>query len=138
MKLMGVDYGRRRIGVAITDETGTAIRGLATINRAKSADSVSALVALIHEQNPATVVFGVPLGPDDEETSMSREARSFASRLSVHIKQPIHFVDESYSSLQAEELLRFRKKKHRQDKAATDRLAACLILEQYQRESPPA
>jgi putative Holliday junction resolvase len=135
MKLMGVDYGRRRIGVAVTDETGAAIRGLTTIRRAPETDPLERLEQLAREQNPAAVVFGVPLGPDDEETVMSREARAFAARLEARIDQPIHFVDESYSSHKAEELLRFRRKKYRRDKAAVDRLAACLILEEYRRES---
>jgi putative Holliday junction resolvase len=131
MKLMGVDYGRRRIGVAITDEFGHAIRGLTTIDRLKRPDAVKALLSLIEQEKPATLIFGLPLDVNDADTVMSKEVRSFAEKLNLSSGLPIHFVDESFSSIRAAELMRFRKKKERQDKAAIDRLAACLILELY-------
>jgi putative Holliday junction resolvase len=131
MKLIGVDYGRRRIGCAVTDETGTVVRGLATIDRKKCPDLTAALTAVIAAEQPEAIVFGLPLDADDNETAMSAEVRKFAAGFAA---LPVHFVDESLTSVKAAELLRFRKKKERRDKSATDRIAACLILEAFLRE----
>jgi putative holliday junction resolvase len=136
MKLIGVDYGRRRIGLAVTDETGTLVRGLATIDRKKCPDLTAALTAAIAAEQPQAMVFGLPLDVDDGETAMSAEVRAFAADFEKNActRLPVHFVDESLTSIQAKELLRYKKKKIRRDKAMTDRIAACLILEAFLRE----
>ncbi len=137
MKLLGIDYGRRRIGIAATDETGSAIRGCETIDQKKYPDPIFALTRIINEESPEALVFGVPLGPQDEETVMSREVRAFAERLIQHLPNelPLHFIDESFSSLQAKRQLHFRKKKQRHDKQLLNKLAACNILETFQRQN---
>lgn len=136
MKLLGIDYGRRRIGVATTDETGACIRGCTTIDQKKINNPVSALSEIIAEESPEALVFGVPLGPHDEETAMSREIRAFAKHLIEEAKFniPVHFVDESFSSVHAQKQLLIKKKKYRRNKKNIDVLAACAILESFQRE----
>ncbi|MGA2506710.1 MAG: Holliday junction resolvase RuvX [Chitinispirillaceae bacterium] len=135
MKLIGVDYGRRRIGMAATDETGTAVRGLATIDRKKHGHPLLPLLAVIERERPGALVFGLPLDADDRETSMATEIRKFAADLEKKISFPVYFIDESLTSKQASELLRFRKKKERRNKEAVDRIAACLILEAFLKEN---
>jgi len=134
MKLMSIDYGRRRIGIAVGDTDGTPVHGLTTIDRKKRPDSISALAALVEHEAPQRLVFGLPLDRNDADTVMSREVRHFAGKLQERTGKEICFVDESNSSQRAAELLRFRKKSERQDKGAVDRIAACLILDQYLRE----
>jgi putative Holliday junction resolvase len=131
MKLIGIDYGRRRIGLAISDETGTCVRGLQTIDTDKNPDPLLPLLAIIGSLNPLGLVIGLPLDGDDNETAMSREVRKFAAKLEKSITIPVYFIDESLTSKQAEGLLRFRKKKVRRSKDAIDRIAACLILESF-------
>lgn len=131
MKLMGIDYGLRRIGIAVTDEEGMAIRGLTTIDRQKRPDIIPVLLSIIQQEKPVALVIGLPLDINNADTVMSIEIRSFAGKLSISSGLPVHFVDESYSSKKAAELMKFRKKKVRRDKATVDRLAACLILESY-------
>jgi putative holliday junction resolvase len=137
MKLIGIDYGRRRIGLAVTDESGSVVRGLATIDCQKSSAD-SALLALLANERPAGIVIGLPLDVDDRETAMSAEVRKFAAGLEKSSAIPVYFIDESMTSKQAAALLRFRKKKVRRDKAATDRIAACLILETFLHERETA
>jgi len=134
MKLMGIDYGIRRVGVAVTDEQGLSIRGLTTIDRKKKPDLIAAILSLIKQEKPEALVIGLPLDINMAETVMSKEVRSFAEKLQVSSGLPVNFVDESYSSKKAAELMRFRKKKMRKDKAAIDRLAACLILQSYRED----
>jgi putative holliday junction resolvase len=134
MKLIGVDYGRRRIGVAVTDETGEYIRSLPTIDRRQSGDWFNALCAVVAAETPSQIVVGLPLGTNDEETSMSREVRVFAKRLGTTTRVPVHYVDESLTSVRASVLVRNRKKKERRNKGNVDKIAACLILEAFQKE----
>lgn len=131
MKLMGIDYGLRRVGIAVTDSEGLSIKGLTTIDRKKHPDLTDTILNLVDQQKPDTLIFGLPLDSDNAETVMSKEVRAFAEKLHINSGLPIKFVDESYSSKKAAELMRFRKKKERRDKAAIDRLAACLILEAF-------
>ena len=134
MKLLSIDYGRRRIGFATTDETGTLIRGLTTIDRKVSKDPLADILAIISTEKPSSLIVGLPLDHDNEETAMTSEIRVFVSKIQEKIQIPVHFVDESYSSIEAAEVMRFRKKKDRRDKTAVDRVAACLILERWKRE----
>jgi putative holliday junction resolvase len=131
MKLLSMDYGRRRIGIATTDETGTLIRGLTTIDRKVSKDPIADILAIISTENPSSLIVGLPLDHENEETEMTSEIRSFVSKILEKIVMPVHFIDESYSSIEAAGVMRFRKKKDRRDKTAVDGVAACLILERY-------
>lgn len=131
MKLIGIDYGRRRIGMAVSDETGTCVRGLETIDRNKNPDPMVPILATIGSQNPAGLVIGLPLDVDDNETAMSLEVRNFAANLEKSAAIPVYFMDESLTSKKAGVLLRSRKKKVRRSKQAIDRIAACLILESF-------
>jgi len=131
MKIMGIDYGRRRIGTAVSDDEATIARGLRVIDRQKNPDSAGELLKIIAEENPAALVFGVPLGPNDEETAMSKEARAFAAIIAERSGLPTRFIDESFTSKKAAGLMTHRKKKARREKALSDRIAACLILQDY-------
>jgi putative Holliday junction resolvase len=135
MKLIGLDYGRRRIGMAVTDETGKFIRSLPTIDRNTiGGDCLKVLCDIVGQEAPGCVVIGVPLDRNDEETTMSREIRVFAEKLSKATSVSVAFVDESLTSRRAYDIIRMRKKKHRRAKENIDRIAACLILEAFQRE----
>jgi putative Holliday junction resolvase len=134
MKLIGLDYGRRRIGVAATDETGEFIRSLPTIDRTACGDGIRKVCDVIKRENPGRIVIGLPLDTCDDETEMSLEIRAFAKKLAKETSVPVEFVDESLTSRRAHDIIRMRKKKHRRAKENVDRIAACLILEAFQRE----
>lgn len=131
MKLIGVDYGRRRIGIAITDDSGSSVRGLPTLDRLKHPDAIGSLCTIITHEQPVAIVIGLPLSILDGETEMSREVRTFAANLKKKSNLPVHFVDESLSSVRSHDILKVRKKKQRRDKGNVDRIAACLILDSY-------
>jgi putative Holliday junction resolvase len=136
MKIMGIDYGMRRIGVAVSDSAGISVRGLTTIDRHKHPDPAQKICALIAAEQPEKLIFGLPLTIDEQETAMSVRVREFAAHIGVLTPLPIDFVDESYSSRAAAELLRYRKKSVRRDKSQTDRVAACLIVNHYLELNP--
>jgi putative Holliday junction resolvase len=137
MKLLGIDYGRRRIGLAVTDPQGICVRGLETIDRRSCPDAVARLASIVAEEAPEKLIFGIPLGPNEEETKTAQEVRSFARSVEAQIHLPIAFIEESFSSRRAEKILRTRKKKQRRDKANVDRIAACLLLQAYLEENSP-
>ena len=134
MKLIGIDFGRRRIGLAVSDESGTCVRGLPTLLRKAGSDAVALTAGIVAREEAEGIVMGVPLDPDGGETAMSAEIRKFAVDLEKQTALPVYYIDESLTSKQAADLLLFRKKKDRRDKAAVDRMAACLILESFLRE----
>jgi putative Holliday junction resolvase len=128
---MGIDYGRRRLGIAVSDNGASIARGIGVIDRKTHPDCVGELMRIINTEKPAALVFGLPLGTNDEETVMSGEVRGFAAALGQRAALPVHFTDESFTSKRAAELAMFRKKKARRDKSLSDRIAACLILQEY-------
>jgi putative Holliday junction resolvase len=134
MKLMGIDYGRRRIGIAVTDETGTCIRGLGCAGNGDGKNPVTGVMEYINREKPEKIVFGLPLSQYGEETAMSTECRAFAAQIHEASGIETAFADEEFSSIDAHKLAMNHSKKKRRDKSLIDRLAACLILEQYQRE----
>jgi putative Holliday junction resolvase len=136
MKLLGVDYGRRRIGMAVTDNDGRFIKGLPTLDRNKIPDLFSKLRAIILEHHPGLLILGLPLDIDGRDTVMSLEVRAFAENLQSVTDVSVEFVDESLTSRRAAEIMRIKKKKDRRDKSAVDRIAACLILEEFLKENP--
>jgi len=131
---MGVDYGRRRIGVAVTDESAVCVRGLDSIV-VRHDNAVQRLCAVVAQEKPEQVIFGVPLDENGGETAMSREVRAFARRVGTATGCGVRFVEESFSSHDAQRLAMHRRRNQRRDKGMIDRLAACLILEQYLRET---
>jgi putative Holliday junction resolvase len=135
MKLIGIDYGRRRIGLAVSDESGTCVRGYAVVDRKKRRQWREELLAAIRHEQPAGIVVGLPLDADDRETAMAAEIQKFAANLEKNTAIPVYYIDESLTSKQAADLVKFRKKKVRRDKRTVDRIAACLILEFFLREN---
>ncbi|NLD91767.1 MAG: Holliday junction resolvase RuvX [Fibrobacter sp.] len=134
MKLLSLDYGRRRIGFAVTDETATIVRGLTTIDRKQSDNIINQIVAIITDEQPDRLIVGLPLDHNDNETQMTLEIRAFVEKLKPFITIPVEFADESFSSIEAASIMMTRKKKDRRQKTTIDRVAACLILERYLRD----
>ncbi len=134
MKLIGIDYGKRRIGLAITDETGEFIHSLPTLDRKTSPRYLNALCAAIKREQVSQIAVGLPLDQNDLDTATSQEIRAFAARLEREAGLPVHFVDESLTSRRAHDIIRNRKQKYRRNKKNIDGIAACLILEAYKRE----
>ncbi|HMD69573.1 MAG TPA: Holliday junction resolvase RuvX, partial [Chitinivibrionales bacterium] len=90
----------------------------------------------VKEEHASRIVVGLPLGTDGGDTTMSLEIRAFAAQLAQKTTVPVDFVDESLTSVRASDILLDRKRKSRRNKGNIDRIAACLIIEQFQRESP--
>ncbi len=129
-----MDYGRRRIGVAVTDPTQIISSPHAVIEQEPGPGRVpEALVQLIDELRPSAIVVGIPLQMDGQEGEMAREARAFADAVEARTGVPTIEWDERLSTVRAERELRALDlpRKRRREKGMADRMAAALILEGY-------
>jgi putative Holliday junction resolvase len=131
MRLLGLDYGDRRIGVAICDELGMTARGIATVVRKNREADLAAIAEFVARFGVEKIVIGYPLRLDGSEGIQCDKVNRFARRLESRLSVPVIRRDETFSTKEAEELLRkigVRREKHR---AVVDRLAACIILQGY-------
>ena len=141
-RLMALDYGRRRIGVAVTDPTRTiaAPRGVVERpNRRAPATAVpGALTDLVAELEPAAIVVGIPFSMDGTAGEMAEEVRAFARALEEATGVRIVEWDERLSTARAErEILGMDLPRgRRQQKGRTDEMAASLMLSAYLRSVP--
>lgn len=132
-----VDYGRRRIGLAVCDPLGITVRGLATINRVQdAADGARRVAAMLLAEEVGGVLVGLPLHADGAESEMSKEARRFAGLLAAALPVPVAFLDETLTTWEAEEAVRARGIPLREAKKSglLDREAACAMLRGWLRD----
>jgi putative holliday junction resolvase len=128
MRVLALDYGAARTGVAISDETGTIAQPLTVVGRVDESDGFDALLAVVREQAPATVVVGLPVSLDGREHAQARRARSFAERLAAAIQVPVTTYDERFTTSVASQ---------RGGSAPLDARGAAVILEDYLRSGNP-
>ena len=102
MKVLALDYGSARTGVAVSDPTGTLARPLATVQRAATDDGFAKLLAVIAAEDPELVVVGLPLTLRGEHGEQARETTAFAERLRAAIPTPVETYDERFTSVLAE------------------------------------
>ncbi len=126
-KVLAIDWGERRLGLAVSDELGIAAHGLETLRRKNIAFDLDALAAVIRERSISTVIVGRPINMDGSPSRSSNLADRFARRLAKHAGTQVHMWDERLTSWEAQQLIGPRSR----DRGATDRMAAVLLLESY-------
>ena len=127
MRVMALDWGTRRIGIAVTDELGIAAHGLPTLERKNIRRDLEALTDVIRKRKIETVIVGNPLNMDGSRSSSTNLATRFARRLAKHAAVEVRMWDERLTSWNATEIVGTDKR----TRGATDRVAAILILESY-------
>lgn len=138
MRAAAVDYGRRRIGLAVCDPLGIAVRGLETVERGPDmAEGARRVAAALRGEAVEQVILGLPLHADGRESAMSAEVRRFAAELESTLGLPVMLVDEGLTTWEAEERLKQRGVRLRDAKrsGALDREAACCLLRAWLREA---
>ena len=134
MRVMGLDPGERRIGVAISDPTGTIARPLETITHRSRSKDLERIVRLVEETGAEIIVMGLPLSLNGDRGPQARWASRYAKALAEVISTPIVMWDERYSSSVAREILQNNRKRSRQhslQKGEVDSVAAAVILQGY-------
>jgi putative Holliday junction resolvase len=137
MRVLGIDYGQRRIGLALSDPTGMLARPWKVVPRVGNPAQVAAALRLEIESLAAqddglgAVVLGFPRRLSGEENEQSGAERAVAERLREATAIPVHLQDERLTSREAEALLARREKDWRKRKASIDAVAAAVILQDY-------
>ena len=131
-----VDYGRRRVGLAVSDALGITVRGLPTFVRVDGADAVAGIAAVLRAEQVTRVVVGLPLHADGRPSEMSVEARAFGDALGAALGVPVVYLDEGLSSWEAEADVRARggSLESARRSGAIDQRVAMGLLRTYQRE----
>ncbi len=129
-RLLALDVGEKRVGVALCDETQTLARPLLTLRRASKREDFARLAALCHEHAVEKVIVGLPKTLRGEEGPQAQRVRRYAAELQAALELPIEFWDERFSSVEAQERLTASSRKARA-KGEIDSAAAAIILQEY-------
>ncbi len=130
-RILALDVGTRRIGVAVSDALGITAQGLETIQRKNKKTDLAALRAVVEEYQVAEIVVGFPLRMSGEEGAMSEKMTEFAELLRKHFTAPVHLWDERLTSAEANRILRSTDMSIEKRAGAVDRMAAVLILQSF-------
>ncbi|MDJ0510941.1 MAG: Holliday junction resolvase RuvX [Crocosphaera sp.] len=128
---LGLDVGKRRIGVAGCDGTGLIATGLTTIERQSFLQDVQQLQELVKEREAQLLVIGLPYSMDGSIGFQAKQVQKFAKRISKALELPVEYIDERLTSVEAEAQLKSQKKYSRYNKGLVDRRAATIILQQW-------
>ena len=131
MRILGLDYGSKRIGVAVCDELGMTAQGLATIARKNRQQDLEEIARFIRTYNVEKIVIGYPIRLDGTEGIQCEKISKFASLLESTFSLPIIKWDETLSTKEAEEILIRANMRRDKRKNIVDRVAASLILQGY-------
>jgi putative Holliday junction resolvase len=128
---LGLDIGRRRIGVAGCDGTGLIATGLTTLERRSFQEDVAALQELVNQRQVTVLVVGLPYTMDGRLGFQARQVQKFTQRLAKALNCAVEYMDERLSSVEAEQLIQAEGRSPSQHKALIDRKAAALILQRW-------
>ncbi|OGQ17672.1 MAG: Holliday junction DNA helicase RuvA [Deltaproteobacteria bacterium RIFCSPHIGHO2_02_FULL_40_11] len=131
LRLMALDVGSRRIGVAISDAMGWTAQPITTLERTTLQEDFKKIEALLHEYEVDTLVVGYPQGLSQNITPQTQKVIDFVEKLKKQVTCPIEIWDESFTTRQAEEVLLEANISRRKRKKAIDKLAAVFILKSY-------
>ncbi|MBN1887942.1 MAG: Holliday junction resolvase RuvX [Thermoflexales bacterium] len=133
-RILALDVGEKRIGVAVSDELHILARPLKTLAHSSLAGDVSALAVLLAEYAVETLVVGFPCSLSGEEGPQALRVKRYARKLAAALPVPVVLWDERYSTIQAVQRLAEagrRRRDARGDKGQVDAAAAAIILQGY-------
>lgn len=131
MRLLAVDVGARRVGLAVSDADGRFAVPHSVIDDRDLARSAGRVAEVIREEAIDRVVVGLPLLPSGDDSESTRQARAYAQSLGAQIDVPLEFFDERLSTYEAESSLRRAGINARKARKTIDAHAAAVILQSY-------
>ena len=140
MRVVGIDLGSRRIGLAVTDGLGLTAQPYASVQRHGGRRDLDAIADMARAVGAERLVLGIPLDEEGQEGDAAARARAFGERLALHLSLPVDLVDESFSTVEAEEVLLAADVSRERRRQVVDKLAAAVILQRWldaRREKPP-
>ena len=131
MRILAVDYGERRTGIAISDELGITAQGLETIEVKDESEIPSLVARIVSDKKAEKIVVGLPLNMNSSESEKCIKVREFGALLAEKTNIPVVFWDERLTSVQAKRVMRELNKKTYRNKQMVDKISATLILQEY-------
>ncbi len=138
MRILGLDVGNKTVGVAVSDPLGVIATGVTTIERVGIRKDTGKVIDYIKEYDCSTVVIGLPLNLDGEDTLSTERTREFRRMLENKLKSSgplskvkVEWQDERFSTVEAEEVLIEANMSREDRKKIIDRQAAIVILQRY-------
>ena len=130
-RIIGLDFGSKKIGVAVSDELRLTAHGLENVRARPPEEALKVLKELAREYNAAEIVIGLPLNMDGTSGPGAEAARAFAARLRVELSVKVHLSDERLTTVMAEKTLLEANLSREKRKKLRDRIAAVLILQNF-------
>ncbi len=130
-RVLGIDFGERRIGLALSDPSGIIAQPYMTFDTREDGDIVKKIEELIEEQKVERIVLGIPRNMNGSIGEKGEAVLEFSNLLSSRLKLPIILWDERLSSVESLKVLRHAGAKLHKHKKAVDRISAALILQGY-------
>jgi len=131
MRILGLDVGDRRIGVAVSDALGLTAQRVSVLERRGLPQDVEAVRALVEQYGASAVVVGLPLTMRGEHGVQAGKVTAFAEALRRRVAVPIEFMDERLTTVQGARALRETGASRRARKQTIDQVAAQLILQDF-------
>ncbi|MFY9689416.1 MAG: Holliday junction resolvase RuvX [Candidatus Acidiferrales bacterium] len=135
-RILALDYGRKRIGLAVSDELRLTAQPLQTLMRKNRAEDVRRLRQICREQGVARIIVGHPVHITGEAGEMAEEAARFGARLRKELGIEVELLDERLTSWEAEQMVGGTRVRGR-DRAPIDDVAAAILLREYLERQPP-
>jgi putative Holliday junction resolvase len=129
-RILGIDYGDVRIGLALTDPLKIIASPFRTIQNRNNDFIIKELGSIINEKKIETLVIGLPIGLNNQETIQTKKVRIFADLIKI-LEIPIYFQDERLSSISAKKSLIVQNIKTGSNKSMIDKAAAAIFLQQF-------
>jgi conserved hypothetical protein TIGR00250 len=130
-RILAVDYGEKRIGLAVSDELGITASPLMTLARRGDDETVRQIAQLASKLRVTQIVVGLPRRTDAQEGEMERKVKAFAEKLRQAISVPVVLFDERFTTRIAEQVLLEADLSRRKRKQVRDRLAAVVLLQSF-------
>ena len=130
-RYLAIDYGEKRVGLALSDPTRTIAQSLETIVYQSRKNLIAILKEIISQQNVKKIILGLPLTMKGSDSEKTIDVRKFGAELENQIDIPLVFFDERLTSIQAQQIIRQFGKKPSKHRAKIDQIAAGILLQTY-------
>ena len=131
MRILGLDLGSKRIGVAISDSLGITAQGLGVIEKDKGEEVIEYIKGVVAKEGVSEIVVGLPLNMNGSHGPKAQEAEAFANGLREKLRLPVNLWDERLTTMEVERIMIAGGASRNKRKKKKDKLAAQVILQSY-------
>ncbi len=131
--LLGLDVGDVRIGIAVSDVLGSGAHPLCTLTRTNRQRDITAIGDLVSIHEVERIIIGLPISLDGTVGTQAEKVQKFGNRLAKGLKVPVEFLDERFTTSEAEEILDRVNMDPKERKKVIDQISAVIILDEYLR-----